>query len=91
MGVRQQKWRPWESDQVEWGREAFVNIDFWSKKKRKKKKKKRRKKQLAERVVEKEWVVGDKVNSAHNPVVEHCVYTEEVAGLIDVVIGPKTF
>ena len=37
------------------------------------------------------WVVGDKVDNVHNPVVECHVYAEEVAGLINVVKGPKIF
>ena len=52
--------------------------------------KKKRRKRLAERVVEKGWVVGDRGDNAHNLVVGHCEYIVEVAGLIGVATGLKT-
>ena len=93
MEVRQWRWRPWESDLIKWGKDAFVDIYSWLKKRKKKekRKKKRHKKRPAEKVVEKEWVIGGEVDNVHKPVVEYHVYVEKVVGPLNVVKGSKTF
>ena len=53
-------------------------------------KKKKTKSWLVKKVTKREWVVGGEVDNAHNPVVEHCVFAEGVAGRFDGARGMKT-
>ena len=75
-----------ESDWIIWGKMAFVNNGFWSKKKRMK-----RNQKMKKWLVEKESVVGGEVNNAHNLVVKCHVFFEGFVGLINVVKELKTF